>query len=83
MSIPIEIKSDSGSPAPGQYTQGCVVARGVTLTVLTPHPPAERREARHGSNQRLANSDHIGFHEELLEPLPVLFVRQRVDVRSH
>src|SRR4051812_8717046 len=30
---------DRGSPGPDQYTHGWVVPRGVTRTVLTPHPP--------------------------------------------
>src|SRR5262249_49595705 len=40
ISRPAKIKSARGSPEPGQYTQGCEVARGVTRTVLKPHPPA-------------------------------------------
>src|SRR2546422_432949 len=41
---------------------------------------SKRWEAGHGSNQRLANAYHIGLRKEAPEPLPVLFVRQRIDV---
>ena len=43
----------------------------------------ERRESSHGSNQRLADRDHISLGKKPTESFPVLFVAQRVSVRSH
>ena len=58
------------------------MARGVTLTVLTPQPPRSGWKSRHCAYQRLANSNHIGLPKEAPEPFPVLFVAQGINVRS-
>ena len=43
----------------------------------------ERWEPRHRSHQRLANGDHVRLRKEAPEPLPILFVGQRINVGSH
>src|SRR6516164_6341208 len=44
---------------------------------------SERWEPCHRANERLANRDYIGLLKEAAEALPVLFVAQGIDVRSH
>src|SRR5216684_2468996 len=44
---------------------------------------SQRWEAHYGSNQWLANSDHIGLRKEATEPRPILLITQRINVRSH
>ena len=43
---------------------------------------SKRRESRHRTNERLANSDYIGLLKEAAEPFPILFVAEGLNVRS-
>ena len=58
------------------------MARGVTRTVATPHPPVAGGHAGHGAHQRLADRDRVRLGEERLEAGPVLLVGERIGVAA-